>query len=396
MVKVSAIGLLVGAASLPFTLVSAAANQLQHVTVDFGYNPTNVGFHIYLPTKLADRPPILVNPHWCHGKASDAFAGSQYATLADKYGFIVIYPDSPHEADKCWDVSSSQTLTHQGGGDSQGIVSMVRYVIQKYNANPDRVFATGVSSGAMMTNVLLGSYPDVFTAGSAFAGVAFGCFSGNGYAVWNDACAKGQVVKTGAEWKSMVDAAYPGYTGYRPKMQVFHGTADEVLNIQNLDEEIKQWTAVFGLPSSPVQSYPNTPLSGWTKKIYGDKFEAYSAQGVSHNIPNQETIAMAWFDLTCVGTTYCFSRQGGSGPWPTVTPTGTTPTSTTPPVQSSSTAVVPTPTTSTTPPVPTTTVPSGGAGKWGQCGGMGFTGPTYCAAGAGTCHYVNDWYSQCY
>ncbi|KAJ8515181.1 hypothetical protein ONZ45_g7377 [Pleurotus djamor] len=31
---------------------------------------------------------------------------------------------------------------------------------------------------------------------------------------------------------------------------------------------------------------------------------------------------------------------------------------------------------------------------WGQCGGIGWTGPTTCVSGA-TCTYSNDWYSQC-
>lgn len=397
MSRLSTLSVLLGALSLPLSLVSAAANQLQQVT-NFGTNPTNVGMYIYVPTKLSANPPILVNPHWCHGTAQDAFAGSQYATLADQYGFIVIYPDSPNEADKCWDVSSTQTLSHNGGGDSLGIVSMVRYALQHYNGNGNRVFAVGVSSGGMMTNVLLGSYPDVFAAGSAFAGVAFGCFAGDGYGVWSDACATGKVIKTGVEWAEIVKAAYPGYTGYRPKMQVFHGDADEVLYPQNLQEEIKQWAAVFGLPSTPVQTVLNTPVSGWTKQVYGSKFEAYSAAGVSHNIQNQESTVMVWFDLTCTGSN-CFSR-----------PTGSTPTLATS-IKPTSTAVQPS-NTSSSPPVGTTSVTTVGAVKYGQwyvhpalldgdeiltspnSGGIGFTGPTTCAAGAGTCHVLNDWYSQ--
>lgn len=43
----------------------------------------------------------------------------------------------------------------------------------------------------------------------------------------------------------------------------------------------------------------------------------------------------------------------------------------------------------TTPP-PT----SGTAAKWGQCGGIGWTGPTACVSGS-TCVKVNDYYSQC-
>jgi len=230
----------------------------------------------------------LVNPHACHGSAQVAYTGSQHATL----GFIVIYPDSPNTADKCWDVSSSETLSHNGGGDSLGIVSTVKWTLAKYNGNANRVFVTGTSSGAMMTNVLFGAYPDVFAAGSAFPGVAFGCFAGNGYDAWNSACATGQVIKTGAEWKPIVLAAYPGYSGYRPKMQVFHGTTDTTLYPQNLQDEIKEWTAVLRLPSLPVQTILNTPLSGWTKYVYGSTFEAYSAAGVTHNIPTQENTVM--------------------------------------------------------------------------------------------------------
>ena len=51
---------------------------------------------------------------------------------------------------------------------------MVKYVESHYGGDPNRVYATGHSSGGMMTNVLLGAYPDVFKAGAAFAGVPFG------------------------------------------------------------------------------------------------------------------------------------------------------------------------------------------------------------------------------
>jgi endo-1,4-beta-xylanase len=42
----------------------------------------------------------------------------------------------------------------------------------------------------------------------------------------------------------------------------------------------------------------------------------------------------------------------------------------------------------------TTTTASGTVAKWGQCGGIGWTGGTVCVAGT-TCTYSNAWYSQC-
>lgn len=309
------IGLLLGTGGAPLL---ASAASLQKVTTDFGPNPRNVGFYIYVPDEIpaAPPPPILVNPHWCHGDAQAAHAGSQWARLADAHGFIVIYPDSPNAADKCWDVSSSATLTHDGGGDSLGIASMARWALEEYGGDPARVFVTGVSSGAMMAEVLLGAYPDLFAAGSAFAGVPFGCFAdpAGGYAVWGGDCAEGRVTKTAEEWAGLVDAAYPDYgDGWRPKVQIFHGTDDDVLDYVNYGEAVKQWTTVLGLGEEPVNTTLDTPVAGWTRNVYGESgwFEAYSAAGVTHNIQNQEAVVMDWFDLTCT-TENCFKWGDGS------------------------------------------------------------------------------------
>lgn len=285
-------------------LAMSEAASLQKVADVVTPNPTKVGFYIYVPDTLPSKPAILVNPHWCHGSAEAAHRGSQYATLASKHGFIVIYPDSPNLSDHCWDVSSKETLTHNGGGDSQGIVSMVHWTLAKYHGDASRVFVTGVSSGAMMTQVLLGSYPDVFAAGSAFSGVPFGCFAAPGnnsgvYGYWSDDCAKGRVTRTGPEWATVVKAAYPGYDGWRPKLQLFHGTADEVLDYKNHLEAIKEWTGVLGLSETPVTTTSNTPISGWTKTTYGPSgwLEAFSAAGVPHDIRVQENTVLEFFGL---------------------------------------------------------------------------------------------------
>ncbi|KAL1861415.1 hypothetical protein Daus18300_008946 [Diaporthe australafricana] len=308
-------------AVLASSLSLSQAASLQKLNVTLERNPSNVGFYIYVPDQLVTSPPILVNPHWCHGDAPSAFAGSNFASLASQYGFIVIYPDSPNLADKCWDVSSRVTLTHDGGGDSQGIVSMVNWTLEKYKGDATRVFVTGVSSGAMMTNVLVGAYPDVFAGGSAFAGVPFGCYGVNvptnssDVDYWNSDCAEGRVQYSPAEWASIVRAAYPGYgSGWRPKMQVFHGTVDEVLNYTNFGEEIKEWTGVFGLSQTPTATIQDTPLANWTKQTYGNGgwFEAYSALNVPHNIPVQADVSVDWFDLRCDGED-CF-RWGSGGP----------------------------------------------------------------------------------
>ncbi|KAF9527349.1 carbohydrate esterase family 1 protein, partial [Crepidotus variabilis] len=272
----------------------AAAGQIQQVS-NYGTNPTGVQMWVYRPSGVVANPALIVAMHYCTGTAQAYFSGTQYANLADQLkSFIVIYPDAP-DSGGCWDVHSTGTLTHNGGGDSIAIVSQVKYAITNYGVNASRVYMTGTSSGAMMTNVLAGAYPDVFAAGAAFAGVPYGCFAGSG--MWNNACANGQTTKTAQQWGDQVRSGYPGYNGTYPKLQIWQGTADTTLNYHNFAEGVKQWTNVFGYSTTGATVQTNSPLNGWTRTIYGPNFQAISAQGVDHNIPVQANDVLTWFGL---------------------------------------------------------------------------------------------------
>ncbi|KAF9493865.1 cellulose 1,4-beta-cellobiosidase precursor [Pleurotus eryngii] len=72
-------------------------------------------------------------------------------------------------------------------------------------------------------------------------------------------------------------------------------------------------------------------------------------------------------------------------------PIGSTFGGSTPPVSSGGSTVPPVTSTTSS---GTTTPTAGTVPKWGQCGGIGYGGPTACVAGS-TCTYSNDWYSQC-
>ncbi|MEV4843131.1 PHB depolymerase family esterase [Micromonospora matsumotoense] len=308
----------------------ASAATLTQVT-NFGANPSNLQMYLYVPNTVAARPGLLVAVHYCTGSGPAFYSGTQYAALADRYGYIVVYP-SVTRSSKCFDVSSPQALRRDGGSDPVGIKSMVDYVRSRYAVDPNRIFATGTSSGAMMTNVLLGDYPDVFAAGAAFAGVPFGCFATTDGSEWNSQCANGQVTKTAQQWGDLVRNAYPGYTGKRPRMQVWHGTNDETLRYPNFGEEVKQWTNVQGLSQTPT--FTDTPQAGYTRTRYGGSggtapVEAISMQGVTHNLPVDAAQAIRFFGL--------------DAPPPTTAPPTTAPPTTPPP---------------TTPPVPTTTPPT--------------------------------------
>lgn len=264
----------------------AQAASLVEVT-NFGRNPTNLRMHLYVPDTVKQNPAVLVAVHFCTGSGPVFFQGTEFASLANQFGFIVIYP-SATRAGACFDVSTPAALTHNGNSDPVGIVSMVQFVVQNFGANASRVFVTGASSGAMMTNVLLGDYPDVFKAGAAFMGVPFACFATTDGSMWNTTCANGQSIKTAQQWGDLARGAFPGFTGARPRMQLWHGTTDSTLFFPNFGEEIKQWTNVLGVSATPALT--DHPQSNWTRTRYGGTgidapVEAISIQGVGHSLP---------------------------------------------------------------------------------------------------------------
>lgn len=272
----------------------AAAASLVQVT-SFGSNPSGLNMYIYVPDSVTAHPPILVALHYCTGTGPAFYSGTEFASLASQYGFIVIYP-SVTRSGGCWDVSSDQALTRNGGSDPAGIMSMVTYAEQHYNGDPNRVYVTGASSGAMMTDVLLADYPDVFKAGAAFMGVPYHCFFTGTVDGWNSACAQGQISMTPQQWGDLARGADPGYSGPRPRVQLWHGTADTTLNYNNFGEEIKQWTNVLGVSQTP--SSTDSPVPGWTRTRYSNgagttEVEAYSIAGAGHVLPEAGMAAYA-------------------------------------------------------------------------------------------------------
>ncbi|KDQ56846.1 carbohydrate esterase family 1 protein [Jaapia argillacea MUCL 33604] len=302
--KISAVAVLTGLVAFARTVLgatvtaSAAAavptSTLTQITTNFGSNPTGVGFWTYIPHTVAQTPSLIIAVHYCSGSAQAYYSGTTYAQLSETYGFIVIYPNAP-TAGGCWDVASNATLLHNAGGDSLGIASMVRYTQALYNIPQARTFYTGTSSGAMMANVFSGAYPDLISVAVAYAGVPYACFAGP--TAWNTQCADGDVIKTPQQWGDLVRSAYPGYTGPRPKMILWHGTADTTLYPPNFYEEIKQWTNVFNLSTTPTTTLVNTPAAPYNETTYGTEVVGYLGAGVGHTPPVHETLDLQYFGI---------------------------------------------------------------------------------------------------
>lgn len=284
---------------------------------------------IYVPDNVAANPPILALIHYCGGTASAVFGQAQGGGIvraADQYGFIMVVPSSG----RCWDVVSNKTRTRDGLGDSHAIRQMVKYAIDTRGGNAQRVYATGDSSGGMMTELLLALYPDVFKAGSAFAGMPAGCRASNESGTsggYSGACAGGSVTHTAEEWGDIVRMFNPGYAEHRPRVQLFHGDADTTIRYANHTEAIKEWTNVLGLATSPSSTTSVTlgnhqaSRQRWQNACGYTVLDAFTSMGGDHGpsdalFPADYVIPFLGLDNTAPvdpEIAQCGTGNGGAG-----------------------------------------------------------------------------------
>jgi len=241
---------------------TASAAALEKIP-EFGPNPGGLTMYVYRPDGLPRAAPAVVLMHGCSMQASGLDTSSGWRKFADRYKFTLVLPEKPNR--KCFAFGGAR-----GEGDAASIASMVGYARTAYGTDPTHVFATGFSAGGGMTNTMLAAYPELFAAGASVSGIPYRCSS-------EANCTADAVTR-----------ADPGYTGRRPRVQVWHGTADRIVDVTYGDGARKQWTAVLGTGATPAKT---EQLKGQTTKAsFIDPsgqvlVEDYRLAGMGHAIP---------------------------------------------------------------------------------------------------------------
>jgi acetylxylan esterase len=266
--------------SLTFSLLAAGALASSPALAAWGsFNYGGGTVDMYTPKTLKASPGMVVILHYCGGSPSSTHGWLD--SLADQYGF---YQIAPKANGQCFDASPGRS------GEKAAIASMVDAMIQQKGVDKTRVFAAGASSGACMSQTMIASYAELFAGGSALAGVPVGAWSGGNSC---GICGQNAPNKTGQQWGDIVRNADPGFTGTRPRVQLWHGTSDTTLNYPSeLDAEVAQWTNVFGVTDADASKESNKPKSGWSRTSYKDKsgtvvVEVNIGQGQQHDLTGQ-------------------------------------------------------------------------------------------------------------
>lgn len=129
---------LVGVAALGLCglLLTGGCQRLEHIEV----NGERRGYRLHLPHPAPEGPmPLLLALH----QFSDTARGTERMTgfnrVADAEGFVVAYPQGKM---RIWDTDSDR--------DVQFLLQLITHLSEQYEIDPERIFMTGASAGAVM------------------------------------------------------------------------------------------------------------------------------------------------------------------------------------------------------------------------------------------------------
>lgn len=261
---------------------SVTEQGLTQVT-GFGSNPGNLQMFTFVPAGLPANAPVVLVLHGCTQTAAAMEAsGWTAAASAQKLYLIYAQTSSANNSSSCFNWFEPGDIARDQG-EALSLRQMVGWVLGHASTDPNRVYVTGLSAGAFMAATMAALYPDVFAGAAVDAGGPFRCATSTSEAF---TCMNPGVDKTPAAWGDLVRNAFPGYTGRRPRMTLWHGTTDTTVQPTNLTESVDQWTNVFGTDQTPDLT---ETISGHTHKVYRDGagaavVETYELAGMGHAV----------------------------------------------------------------------------------------------------------------
>ncbi len=136
---------------------------------------------VYLPAGHdAQTPaPLVVALHGCKQDSRDFAAGTGLGALADREGFVVLYPETRRPVyrlwlnpNRCWEWWTVENQS-RGAGEPGVVVQMIEALKPSVKIDAARVYVTGLSAGGAMSAILGSLYPEVFAATGVHSGLEF-------------------------------------------------------------------------------------------------------------------------------------------------------------------------------------------------------------------------------
>ncbi|QGN48067.1 alpha/beta hydrolase family esterase [Micromonospora sp. WMMD558] len=216
-------------------------------------------YQVHLPPqhKGTTRLPVIMAIHGCGMTGygwNSMKSTTQFNRLADREGFIVVYPTQliTRNLIACWN-SANPRHQHRYTGEPALLAGVARQVVEKYDADPARVHVAGASSGAGTAVILAATHPDIFATVTSVAGGEYGLNQVDP----DDPDSTSPLDTARQAWAQMGDRAR------RVPLLVIQGERDEVVPPLVATRLVEHWTAVGdlvddGLPNDSLDTTEKT------------------------------------------------------------------------------------------------------------------------------------------
>jgi poly(hydroxyalkanoate) depolymerase family esterase len=235
------------------------------------------------------RVPLVVVTHGSNTTAAEQEAANDYDQVAEKDGFIVMYPDDNddlHPGPVAW----AQSVGAVWQADVGLIAGMTHATMASYRIEPQRVYEIGMSAGAIVTSDLAATYPDLYAAVGIMAGAPF---DSPGFA----ACETGQDPAAEGYDPQLLADSYGAYQAEGSNARVMpvivlNGDADGTVNPVCDQLAVEQWLTTDNLVIDGQTSGPLslTPASDTPGRVPG----GYSYHVYDYTQPSGCVIAQHW------------------------------------------------------------------------------------------------------
>ncbi len=241
------------------SLESSGQRRTYLLYVPDSYNPS-------MPT------PLVLSFHGFAEWPAHQMQTSHWNTLADQYGFLVVYP-SGTRFPKRWIVNSQPGSTTSPEIDPQFISDLIDQLTGDYNIDQARIYANGLSNGGGMATLLGCKLSERIAAVGSVAGA---------YLISAEDCTPARPVP----------------------LIAFHGTADPIVPYQGgpsssfhvpfpvVEEWVKSWALRNGC-DLPAEVLPVTSQVSWIRYTSCTENAAvnfYTIQGGGHSWPGGEPL----------------------------------------------------------------------------------------------------------
>lgn len=255
---------------------------------NFGSNPGQLKMFRYIPDRLRQPAPLVVVLHGCAQTAVPFAQAAGWMQVADRWGFALLLPEqqSANNHGRCFNWFRPEDASRDQG-EALPIRQMIARMQADYTLDLQKIYVTGVSAGGAMTAALLAVYPDLFAGGASIAGIPYGCAQGWLSGLWCMQFGRDFPPERWAEAVRRAGAAIrPAMTRW-PRLSIWQGEADWVVDPANAQELLEQWTTVSGLELIPGNE---EMANGYRHRVYktatGEGWvEIYRLPGMGHGVP---------------------------------------------------------------------------------------------------------------